>query len=38
LRFEAFGDDLIRCFSIEHALSPGVVGGIEAAKELLEIP
>jgi hypothetical protein len=37
LRFEVFGDDLVGCFSIEDALPPGVVGGVEAANQLLEI-
>ena len=35
--FEAFGDDLIGCLAAEDALAPGIIGGIEAAKELLEI-
>ncbi|WP_158805721.1 hypothetical protein [Acidisoma sp. L85] len=37
LRFEAFGNDLVCRFSIEGALAPGVVGGIEAEKQLFEI-
>ena len=36
--FEALGDDLIRRLAIEHALPAGVVGGVEAAQQLLEIP
>ncbi len=35
--FNPFCNDLLRCFAIEHALSAAVVGGIEAAQELLEL-
>ncbi len=33
---EAFGDDLIGSLAIKHALTPGIVGGVEAAQELFE--
>src|SRR5215208_3116377 len=36
-RFEAFSDDLVWCFAVEHALVAGVVGSIEAAQQLLEL-
>jgi hypothetical protein len=35
--FEAFGDDLVGGPAVEHALAAGVVGGIEAAQQPLEV-
>ena len=35
---EALGDDLIWCHAVEHALAARVVGGIEAAQQMLEVP
>ena len=35
--FEAFGDDLAGCLAVEDALAAAVVGGVEAAQELLEV-
>ncbi len=34
---EALGDDLVRRLAVEHALAAGVVGGVEAAQQLLEL-
>ena len=34
---EALGDDLIRRLAVQHALAPGVVGGVEAAQRMLEV-
>ncbi|MBU8541875.1 hypothetical protein [Falsiroseomonas tokyonensis] len=36
-RFEALGDELVERLAVEHALAAGVVGGIEAAEQLLEL-
>ena len=36
-RFKAFGDDLVGRHSIKDTLTPDVVGGIEASKQLLKI-
>jgi hypothetical protein len=33
----AFGDDLIGCLAVEHALAAAVVGSVEAARRLLEL-
>ncbi len=35
--FETFADHLIGCLAVEHALAAGVVGGIEAAQQLVKI-
>src|SRR3712207_7108163 len=35
---EALGDDLVRRLAVEHALAAGVVGGVEAAQQPLEVP
>jgi hypothetical protein len=34
---EALGDDLIRRLAVQHALAAGVVGGVEAAQQMLEV-
>jgi hypothetical protein len=34
---EALGDDLIRRLAVQHALAPGVVGGVEPAQQPLEL-
>ncbi len=34
---EAFGDDLVGCFALEDALAAGIVGGVEATQQLLEL-
>ena len=36
-RPEALLDDLVGCFAVEDALAPGVVGGVEAAEQLLKL-
>jgi hypothetical protein len=33
--FKALSNDLIGGLAVEHALMPGIVGGVEAAQELL---
>ena len=37
LGLEMFGNDLVGCFALQHALTTGIVGGIEAAPELFEL-
>jgi hypothetical protein len=37
LGFETFGNDLVRCLALQHALAAGIVGGVEAAQELFEL-
>src|SRR5829696_4707240 len=36
-RLEALGDDLIGRLAVQHALAAGVVGGVEAAQQPLEV-
>jgi hypothetical protein len=36
-RLEAFGNDLVWCLSVENVLPPGIAGGAEATKQLLEV-
>jgi hypothetical protein len=36
-RFEAFGGDLVRRLAVEDALTATIVGGVEAAQQLLEL-
>ena len=34
---ETLGDDPVRRFAVEHALAPGVVGGVATAQQLFEV-
>ena len=31
------GDDSVGCLAVQHALAPGIVGGVEAAQKLFEL-